>query len=508
MPPIERILLIYPPSTHGVGCPHTCAHPLGIAYLGAVLKKDYKVNLLDATTENHRNVENLGNGLIKYGLSDEEIKKRIAEYSPDVIGITCLYSSQLPFVRKICQLAKEINPMTITIIGGTHPSFLPKEVLKEKSIDFIILGEGEDTLPGLLRQLERGQDFTDLDGIAFRRDGQFQVNPKTKFIEDLDRLPFPARELLPMKKYSAINLSMSVTSKSRYWAPVITSRGCPAKCIFCSSANFWGNRYRARSAENVLDEIELLVKEYKIKEIQFCDDNLVFDKERAKKIFQGIIDRGLKIFWNTPNGIALWKLDEELLKLMKASGCYELTLAIESGDQEVLSKIVKKPLNLARAESLTRSIQKLKIRTHSFFVIGFPGETKEQIRRTFSFARKLRLTSAWFFIANPLPGSKLYEVCKERGYLKENFDFEAINYNKSNYETPEFTSRELENISTKEAFIFNLGLLFRNPIFFIKRHFLFLITNPLTLLELFRYRYLTVFKTFFRKRIGYQNQHP
>lgn len=387
MSAIEEILLIYPPGVQVVGHPHTSAHPLGIAYLGAVLKKDYGVKLLDATAEGHRNVENLGNGLVRYGLSDEQIKKRIAEFSPDIVGITCLYSSQLPLVRRIGQLTKEINTKIITIIGGTHPTFLPKETLREKSIDFIILGEGEDTLPSLLRRLESGQDFTNLDGIAFRRDGRVWVNPGTTYIKNLDELPFPAWELLPMKKYSKINNPMGGISKSRYWAPIITSRGCTDKCIFCSSANFWGNRYRSRSAKNVLDEIELLVKEYKIKEIQFCDDNLILDKERDKEIFQGIIDRRLKIFWNAPNGIALWRLDEELLKLMKASGCYELALAIESGDQEVLSKIIKKPLDLARVESLTRSIQRLKIRTHSFFIIGLPGESKEQIHRTFSFAR-------------------------------------------------------------------------------------------------------------------------
>ncbi len=508
MLPIEKILLIFPPSTSTIGHQRMCAHPLGIAYLGAVLKKDYKVKLLDATAEDHRNVEILENDLVRYGLSDEQIKKRIAEYSPDVVGITCLYSSQFPFVRKTCQLTKEINPKILTIVGGNHPTFLASESLREKSIDFIILGEGEGTLPSLLRRLESGQDFGDLEGIAFRRDGQVQVNPRSTYIEDLDELPFPARELLPMKKYSKINIPMSITSKSRYWATIITSRGCPAKCIFCSSVNFWGNHYRSRSAENVLDEIELLVKEYKIKEIQFCDDNLIFDKERAKEIFQGIIDRGLKIFWNTPNGIALWRLDEELLELMKASGCYELTLAIESGDQEVLSKTIRKPLKLIRVESLTRSIQKLKIRTHSFFIIGFPGETKEQIRRTFSFARKLRLTSAWFFIANPLPGSKLYEICKQKGYLKDGFDFKTINYTKSNYETPEFTSRELENISTEETFIFNLSVLFRNPIFFIQRHLLFSITHLLSLLEFLRYRWITIYKTFFRERRSYKNQHP
>ncbi|UCD84424.1 MAG: cobalamin-dependent protein [Deltaproteobacteria bacterium] len=333
---IENILLIYPPSTQSIVVPHLCCtHPLGISYLGAVLKKDYEVKLLDTTAEGHQNVKNLGNGLVKYGLSDNEIKKRILDYSPNVVGITCLDSSQMPFVRRICQLAKEINPQIITIIGGAHPTFLASEIIIESSIDFIILGEGEGTLPSLLERFNRGQDYSDLDGITFRKDGKIQVNPKTKYIENLDELPFPARELLPMKKYVAINTSMNVFSKSNHWAPIITSRGCTAKCTFCSSANFWGNQYRVRSAKNVLDEIELLVKEYNIKEIQFCDDNLILNKERAMDIFQGIIDRKIKIFWNTPNGIALWKLDEELLQLMKASGCYELTLAIESGDQEV-----------------------------------------------------------------------------------------------------------------------------------------------------------------------------
>jgi anaerobic magnesium-protoporphyrin IX monomethyl ester cyclase len=409
---IEKILLIFPPSTEATGHPHECTHPMGIAYLGAVIKKDYEVKLLDATAEGHRTIENLGNGLLRYGLSDGEIKKRITDYSPRIVGVTCLYSSQMPFVRKICQIAKGFNPNIVTIIGGTHPSFLPREVLREKSIDFIILGEGEDTLPSLIKQLGGGKDFSDLDGIAFRKNGKVHINPKKKYIEDLDRLPFPARELLPLNKYVKINLPMSVTSKSRHWAPIITSRGCSAKCIFCSSANFWGNRYRVRSSENVLNEIEMLVKEYRIKEIQFCDDNLILNKERAMDIFQGIIDRKLKIFWNTPNGIALWRLDEKLLKLMKASGCYELTLAVESGDQEVLSKIIKKPLNLDRLESLTENIRKLKIRTQSYFIVGFPGERKEQIHRTFSFARKLKLNSAAFFIANPLPGTKLYEICK------------------------------------------------------------------------------------------------
>jgi anaerobic magnesium-protoporphyrin IX monomethyl ester cyclase len=476
---IRKILLIFPPSTELSGGLRMCAPPLGIAYLGAVLREDYQVKLLDATAEGYENVEDLGMGLVKYGLSYSEINERISDYSPDLVGITCLYSTQYPFVRRICQLIKEFSSEVITVTGGYHPTFLARECLeKEGSIDFIVLGEGEYTLQDLLRHIELGKDFTQVKGIAFRQGDKSQINPKPNYIKNLDELPFPARNLLPMEKYFSINIPMGVTSKHRRSTSILTSRGCTAKCIFCPSPNFWGHHFRARSAENVLKEMELLIKDYQIRQIQFHDDNLILDKERATEIFQGMIDRKLKLQWNTPNGIALWKLDEQLLKLMKTSGCYELTLAIESGDQEVLSKIVKKPLNLERVKKLTRIIKKLGIETNSFFIVGFPGETKEQIRRTFEFAKKLKLDCYYFFIANPNPGSRLYEICKEKGYLRDEFELETIDYFKSNYETPEFTSQELEKLRNREYVKFNLGLIYRNPIVFFKRYFHIITTNP------------------------------
>ena len=476
---IRKILLIFPPSTELAGGLRICAPSLGIAYLGAVLRENYQVKLLDATAEGYENVEDLGTGLVKYGLSYQEIKNRISDYSPDLVGITCLYSTQYPFVRRICQLIKEANSKIITVIGGYHPTFLAKECLeKEGSIDFIVLGEGEHTLLDLLGQIEMGEDLTQVKGIAFRQGNKLQINPKTNYIENLDELPFPARDVLPMEKYFSINIPMSITSKHRRCTSIMTSRGCTARCIFCPSPNFWGHHFRARSAENVLKELELLIKDYQIRELQFQDDNLTLDKKRAAEIFQGMIDRKLKLRWNTPNGIAPWKLDEQLLKLMKASGCYELCLTIESGDQEVLSKIIKKPLNLKWVEEVTRVIKKLGIETNSAFIVGFPGETKEQIRRTFEFAKKLKMDCSWFFIANPLPGSRLHEICKEKGYLREGFEFETIDYFKSNYETPEFTSRELEELRNWEFLKFNLGLIYRNPIAFFKRYFHIIIINP------------------------------
>ncbi|UCD85561.1 MAG: cobalamin-dependent protein, partial [Deltaproteobacteria bacterium] len=313
---IKKILLIFPPSTEITGGLRTCAPPLGIAYLGAVLRDKYQVKLLDATAEGYENVEDLGTGLVKYGLSYHEIKNRIFDFSPDLVGITCLYSTQYPFVRKICQFIKKDNPDIITVIGGYHPTFLVRECLeKEGSIDFIVLYEGEHTLQNLLRQIEIGRELAEVKGIAFRQGDKLHINPKTNYIKDLDELPFPARDLLPMEKYFSINMPMCITSKHRRCTSILTSRGCTARCIFCPSPNFWGHHYRARSAENVLMEMEYLINNYQIREIQFHDDNLVLDKKRATEIFQGMIDRKLKLKWNTPNGIAIWKLDEQLLKL-------------------------------------------------------------------------------------------------------------------------------------------------------------------------------------------------
>ncbi len=492
---LRKILLIFPPSTAKTGGLRHCVHPLGIAYLGAVLRKNYQVELLDATAEGYENLEDLGTGLVKYGLSFQQIKERISDYSPDLVGITCLYSTQYPFVKKICQLAKEFNSEIITVTGGYHPTFLASECLDiEGDIDFIVLGEGEYTLQDLLRQIEMGKELTHVEGIAFRQGNNLKINPKTYYIEDLDDLPFPARDLLPMEKYFSINMPMSITSKHKRCISILTSRGCTARCIFCPSPNFWGHHYRARSTDNVLEELQILIKDYQIREIQFHDDNLILDKKRAAELFQGMIERKFKLRWNTPNGIALWKLDEQLLKLMKASGCYELTLAIESGDQEVLSKIVKKPLNLKKVEHLTRIIKKLGIETNSFFIVGFPGETKEQIRRTFEFAKKLKLDCSYFFIANPNPGSRLHEICKEKGYLKEGFDFKTIDYFKSNYETPEFTSLELEELRNREYVKFNLSLIYRNPIAFLRRYFHIFTSNPQYLFKYFIDRCLPYFR--------------
>jgi len=261
----------------------------------------------------------------------------------------------------------------------------------------------------------------------------------------------------------------SLSTQSRNYAPVITSRGCPAHCIYCSSTKFWGNRYRFRSATNVLDELGELIERWGIEEVQFEDDNFTAHRKRAQEIFQGIIDRGYHLRFNFPNGVALWTLDPPLIDLMKKAGCYEMTLAFESGCQEVLRDIVKKPTNLKKAAEICAYIRGSGIRTDAFYIIGFPGETREQIRETFRFAERMKTDIAYFFVANPLPGTELYETACSRDMLRPDFNFENLAYSRSAYNEGVFAPGELEKMAGRQFTRYAILSFFRRPLTFLHR---------------------------------------
>jgi radical SAM superfamily enzyme YgiQ (UPF0313 family) len=229
------------------------------------------------------------------------------------------------------------------------------------------------------------------------------------------------------------------------------------------STRFCGNRYRFRSPGNVLDEIGELISRWGIDELQFEDDNFSADRERAKAILQGIMDRGYKIKFNFPNGVALWTLDEEMVDLMIAAGCYEMTLAFESGCQEVLSRIVKKPLHLEKARKITKYIHSRKLRTNAFYIFGFPGETLEQMRETFRFANEMKTDTAYFFVANPLPGTEMFERARDMGLLRGDFNFEDLTFTRSAYHEGVFPRGMLEKMAGREFLKYNLRSFLRHP---------------------------------------------
>jgi len=437
-----KIMLILPPLIVQKKEQYGVTPPLGIAYLAAVLEKQgYEVSLLDCIVEGYDNSE-IYDENIHLGLKWDEIEKRVRIFAPDVVGISCLFSLMFPEALKVAEIVKDIETNIRVVMGGAHPSSVPFQALDDKNVDFIVIGEGEITILELMRSIEQGNfEYAGIDGLGYKKDGIPRLNPKTKFIDDLDKIPFPARHLLPMEKYYEIGESHGGLKRSRY-ASVVTSRGCPGNCIYCSIHTVWGRHWRPRSPANVIDEIEHLVKEYGVKEIHFEDDNLTFDRERARLIFQGIIERGLDITWTTPNGVAVWKLDDELLKLMKKSGCYQINLGIESGNEQVLRKIIRKPFKLEKVRDIVKKIRENGIWAHGFFILGMPGETKQTITDTIIFATSLNLDSASFFIATPYPGTELYDICKENGYIQD-YDMRDLRVQSSMISTEEFTSDEL-----------------------------------------------------------------
>jgi magnesium-protoporphyrin IX monomethyl ester (oxidative) cyclase len=452
---IKKIMLLYPPVTRPSDFSAKIVRvsvffPLGLAYLAAVLEetRQYELNILDALIEGDikEGAPLKGGEWIRYGLTDDAISKMIKAFTPDVLLVSCLFSAMQMDAANVCRIAKETDPDIVTVVGGAHAGGMAPEFINQhRDVDFVVQGEGEVTLLDLLNQLKGGQDFSGLDGIAYRENGSSRYIPKSKYIEQLDEIAFPARHLFAMEKYFASASSHS-TFRDSPFTQIITSRGCPCKCTFCALGNHWGNRQRMRSAANVLDEIEVLVSHYGVREIHFEDDNLTADKKRAMDIFDGMIERGFDISWNVPSGMAVYTLDEELIEKMKESGCYSVSLAIESGNQQVLHKLMNKPVNLKTVPHLAKKIREVGMDARGFFIIGYPDETRETIRQTIDFARELELDWSYFFIASPLPNTKMYRTCIEKGYIKEG-DFDPIrSFHKSIIRTPEFTPEYLADV--------------------------------------------------------------
>jgi anaerobic magnesium-protoporphyrin IX monomethyl ester cyclase len=254
--------------------------PLGIAYVAAVLEGQHKVGIIDSPTEGWRNLQQIDGTKYRVGLRNEEIEARIKRFSPDVVGINIPFSGWSKGAFEVASIVKNIDKDIITVLDGQHPSARPEECLADKNIDFVVIGEGEYTTSELVDKLEVGnkQNLKKIKGIAFLEDGKTVITPPRSFIEDLDSLPFPARHLLPMDKYFADVKETPLRGEiNKPWATMITTRGCPYSCVFCTVHIVMGKEWRSRSPENVVDEIEQLIQTYSVKQIDFCDENMTLE---------------------------------------------------------------------------------------------------------------------------------------------------------------------------------------------------------------------------------------
>lgn len=417
-----RILLIKPPCTVYKSDPTlpSATLPFGIAYLaGFLLSKGEDVEVIDALSEGINNVQKF-KGKTRIGLSDEEIKKRIIDFNPDVVGITSMFTAFSYDAHALAALIKKINPKIRVVLGGTHVSIMPELSIKDKNVDIVVRGEGEVTFWEIIRAIRKGRDYTDIPGTAVKKKNRVVINPLRPYIPNLDILPFPAYDLLPMEIYfNAAKNSPYITSSQL--CGIISSRGCPGDCTYCSIHSVWGHSWRGRGAKNVVDEMEFLIKRYGVKEFSFLDDSVACLNTRMGEICKEIIRRKLQIKWSTPNGISHWTLNERLLDKMKASGCYRITFGIESGNLCTREFIGwKKNFSLEQAKRITKYANKIGLWTISTFILGFPYEDRHSIEETINFAIESDTDFAAFFLLMPFPGTKVYEIFKKEKLL--NFD--------------------------------------------------------------------------------------
>lgn len=439
---------------------YTPAPPLGLMYLASYLRK-YKVEtkIFELGVFEMEDVK-IQKDRIRFGISDKEIRQIIKKENPKIIGITSMYSIYYRDVMEIARTIKKYDKNIKVVIGGNHPSSYFKYVLKDRDIDFVVIGEGELTFLELSRAILAGKkNFSAIKGIAFYKNKKIVATEPRPLIKNLDEVPFPARDMIDLAKYSAPAKNSPYIMRHPI-STIITSRGCPQKCVYCTVKAVWGRTWRGRSAKNVVDEIEELVNNYGIRELAFLDDTASLDKRRWGEICDELVRRKTNIKWMTPNGIAHWTLDKKLVEKMYKAGCYRITFGIESGNPET-RKFLGKPFALKQAKELIEYANKLGMWTICTNIIGFPYEKMDSIRDTIEFAKHCGTDFAAFFLLIPQPTSDVYQYFKKEGLLNLDHyledlsvngdEFEKINYvlNETGSDTVYFKKEELREIQKK-----------------------------------------------------------
>jgi anaerobic magnesium-protoporphyrin IX monomethyl ester cyclase len=361
---------------------------MGLLYLGSYLAREgYEVEIRDFCNAGER-----------------------PDYSHyDLVGISTDTTRHLKAMG-IARQAKEAG--CTVVMGGPHPCYIDEEILASPWVDFIVHGEGEVTLLELVRIMEgRGKDWEGVQGLSFLRDGEVVRTPPRPFIRDLDSLPLPARHLVNMDHYRRTKFGERPTT------PVFTSRGCPAHCNFCSSSSFFGARWRSRSPDSVVEELEELQKKYGFGAVAFVDDNFTLSSERVVAISEGIIKKGLDIWWWNFSRAETIVKNEEMLKVMRRSGAKTIYIGVESANPQTLSALGKK-MDLDTVIKAVELLKKHGFEIFASYILGSPRDKVKDIHETIRFAKRLDTNVAQFSILTPYPGTALYEELKGRIWIR------------------------------------------------------------------------------------------
>ncbi|WP_031480995.1 B12-binding domain-containing radical SAM protein [Maridesulfovibrio frigidus] len=408
--------------------------PYNLCLLAAIIENDYDVTILDAYAEN---------------LTEEQFKDKLLQLKPDVVGLTVLMDQFAAAGHRCAAITKELLPKASVILGGVYATVDPETAIEDDNIDYVIYGEGEVAFTDLIKHLLSNGPLP-AKGIVYKQNGKIINNGRADFVQNLDDFPLPAYHLIDYEKYTLSAPRKSVDGPRAFpFARIISSRGCPINCCFCQVKKIMGLKFRPRSANSVLDEIAWLKETYGIKSLIFDDDNLFTDRQRGIDILQGMIDRGLAMPWSSI-ATAVFMLDEELMDLIHRSGCEYMSISIESGTQRVLKEIIGKPIKFDHAKKMVKLAREKGIYVSAAFIVGFPTETWDEIRKTISYAEELETDYTKIFAAVPMRHTKLWDLCVEHNSFKKDFSVENISWHSGQIEGDEFTINDLTILRTYE----------------------------------------------------------
>lgn len=380
------------------GCrEHYLPYPFFLGYSTALLKGNFDVKAIDACA---------------LDFDERDFLEYVTAYNPDVLMLE-VPTVSFPLVMEIIREVKEAVECKI-VLAGSHVTALTREVMKEYAfIDYCLLGEYELTFKELMEHLERespNKKLRTIKGLAFLDRGRIIINERRELLKELDNLPFPDREDLPINYYHDFEIAGKPS------AQMLTSRGCPSNCIFCVERQvLWASPlYRKRSPAKIVDEMTLLKERYGAKQVYFDDETMTINRSHVKSICEEIVGRGLDIPWTCMGDITL---DYTTLKLMVKAGCVGVKFGVETVNTRTLSEISKTFLNLDKAKQFVKWCKELNLWSHATFMIGLPGDTKKDVLKTLEFALELDTDSAQFSIATPFPGTPFFDMVKENGWL-------------------------------------------------------------------------------------------
>ncbi len=402
--------------------------PLGLLYVAAYAEKfsDFGISVLDCQAE---------------AIDYPGFKSYLLNNKPSVVGLTAMTMTIID-VMKCVRIIKDVDSSIVVVLGGPHVNLFPEETIKLNGVDFLVLGEGEETFTKLMHALAGKRNYHDIVGLVFRENGEIKNTGGNPLINDLDNLPFPARHLTSIDKYN------SLLSSGKRVTTIFTSRGCPYKCSFCDRPHL-GKIFRARSAQNVVDELEECVN-LGITEFLFYDDTFCVDKKRVIDICNKIVKRNLPISWDIRTRINT--VDEEIIQHLKMANCQGIHYGIEAGTEDIL-KVLKKGITIKKAKEVFKLTKKHGVPTLAYFMIGNPTETLDDIYTTFKVMRDLDPDYVHLTILTPFPGTEIYIEGLKKGIIKKDYWREFAMNPRSDFVPPHwgeiFSKEELDELVVK-----------------------------------------------------------